>query len=162
MTDAINSPSHYRGADGTEEIDVIEMQFGIAGHLPQAVAYILRHQRKGTPAADLAKARWYVRRAILLGGGVRTHISVDPALVDDVINNFGIGVDAQAAWALRHICCAASADDHASAMRHLARAEDSLARAVDDLADHGFVPGRHRLPDDAPVMAASPSPHSTS
>lgn len=60
--DVVNHPPHYRGKFGMEAIDVIEAQFGCAGHLPQAMGYILWHQAKGTPVTDLAKAKWYVDR----------------------------------------------------------------------------------------------------
>jgi len=56
-------PSHYDLGEGVEVIDVIEDVFGIDGHLPQALAYILRAEKKGAPQQDYAKALWYVRRA---------------------------------------------------------------------------------------------------
>lgn len=62
MSDAVHNPAHYQGAGGIEAIDVIEAQFGLTFHLATAMKYILRHRRKGRPAQDLAKARWYVNR----------------------------------------------------------------------------------------------------
>ena len=62
--DAVNHPSHYRGAGGLEAIDVIEA-FTLDYHLGNALKYILRAGRKTTdPTEDLRKASWYLRRAI--------------------------------------------------------------------------------------------------
>jgi len=59
----VHRPAHYDLGDGLEVIDVIEDVFGIAGHLPQALTYILRAGKKGRRQEDYAKALWYVRRA---------------------------------------------------------------------------------------------------
>ncbi len=62
--DMINHPPHYKGKDGTEAIDVVESwRLGPAGHLFNAVTYVLRHQGKDG-LKDLKKARWYVARVI--------------------------------------------------------------------------------------------------
>ena len=61
--DLINHPPHYRAASGLEAIDVIEA-FELGHHLGDAVAYILRADRKGDAIGDLEKAAWYIRREI--------------------------------------------------------------------------------------------------
>lgn len=61
--DPVHRPSHYDLGGGLEVIDVIEDLFGIDGHLPQALTYIMRAGRKGDAREDYAKALWYVRRA---------------------------------------------------------------------------------------------------
>jgi hypothetical protein len=60
--DMVNAPPHYLASDGFEVIDDLEAVWSAEAHLPTAVAYILRHHRKGTPLLDLQKARWWVRR----------------------------------------------------------------------------------------------------
>jgi hypothetical protein len=58
---AVN-PSHYKGKT-LEVIDILEnWNLHRNGYLMQAVAYILRHHRKGTPARDLQKSCWYLDR----------------------------------------------------------------------------------------------------
>jgi Protein of unknwon function (DUF3310) len=68
MSDSVHSPKHYQGRGGLEAIDAIEAAFGLDGHAPTAMKYILRHQAKGRPAEDLAKAKWYVDRLIAAKG----------------------------------------------------------------------------------------------
>jgi hypothetical protein len=63
MTDIVNHPPHYKATNGVETIDVIEA-FGLCFHLGNVVKYVLRHNRKGAPLADLRKARWYLDRKI--------------------------------------------------------------------------------------------------
>lgn len=59
QADLINQPPHYKSEGGIEAIDVIE-----SFRLGNAVKYILRHSKKGTPLEDLKKARWYLDRKI--------------------------------------------------------------------------------------------------
>lgn len=187
MNDAINSPSHYRGADGTEAIDVIEMQFGIAGHLPQAVAYILRHQRKGTAIDDLRKAQWYVRRAInhvdLID--VPTMPFTLPDLPSETRHEIVVafGLTTWAADALIHIFEAATSRSVGLFQSYLGVADAYIQRAINDLAarapppppappglryvrcDGSPMPAGWKpphLPREAPEMAASLSPIATS
>lgn len=63
----VNHPPHY-SANGVEAMDVIEA-FGLGFHLGNVVKYVLRADRKGTPAVDLKKARWYLDREIQRRGG---------------------------------------------------------------------------------------------
>lgn len=63
MTDLINHPSHYIAANGIEAIEVVE-GFELGYHLGNAVAYILRADRKGTALQDLRKAKWYIDREL--------------------------------------------------------------------------------------------------
>jgi hypothetical protein len=64
MTDPVNHPPHYKGANGIETIDVIEA-FGLGFHLGNTIKYVLRAGRKnGATLEDLKKARWYLDREI--------------------------------------------------------------------------------------------------
>ena len=64
MTEKINHPPHYGGADNPyEAIKVIEV-WGLGFNLGNVVKYIARAERKGAPLEDLEKARWYLDREI--------------------------------------------------------------------------------------------------
>ncbi|MCK1583237.1 DUF3310 domain-containing protein [Bradyrhizobium sp. 168] len=65
MTDAVNHPPHYGGADSPyEAIKVIEA-WGLGFCLGNTVKYISRAGKKADPVLqDLKKARWYLDRAI--------------------------------------------------------------------------------------------------
>lgn len=66
MSDLVNHPDHYGGADNPyEAIKVIEA----AGHgrgfcYGNALKYLLRAPHKGSELQDLKKARWYISRLI--------------------------------------------------------------------------------------------------
>jgi hypothetical protein len=59
----VNSPWHYRGGETFETINVIEA-WELGFNLGNAVKYISRVERHGSPLADLRKARWYIDREI--------------------------------------------------------------------------------------------------
>jgi hypothetical protein len=62
--DMINSPPHYT-AGRFESIDVIEDQgHGRGFCYGNAIKYLHRAPHKGTEAADLRKAIWYVERLL--------------------------------------------------------------------------------------------------
>lgn len=62
--EAVDHPAHYGGADDPfEAIKVIEA-WDLGFHLGNAVKYVNRADRKGTPLEDLKKAAWYLARAI--------------------------------------------------------------------------------------------------
>lgn len=61
--DIINEPPHYKSEAGIETLDVIEA-FSLDFKLGNVVKYVLRHDRKGNPLADLKKARFYLDRKI--------------------------------------------------------------------------------------------------
>jgi hypothetical protein len=64
MTEHINHPAHYGGADDPyEAIKVIEA-WGLGFNLGNAIKYIARADRKGDAIEDLRKARWYLDREI--------------------------------------------------------------------------------------------------
>jgi hypothetical protein len=64
MTDAVNHPPHYGGADNPyEAIKVIEA-WGLGFNLGNAAKYIARAEHKGATVEDLKKARWYLDREI--------------------------------------------------------------------------------------------------
>ncbi len=62
--DEIN-PDHYKAADGSEVIDVIEL-YDLDFHIGNALKYMLRAGKKLDTAAvtDLEKAIWYLQREI--------------------------------------------------------------------------------------------------
>jgi hypothetical protein len=61
--ETVNHPSHYHKDSGVEVIDAIEA-WRLGFSLGNAVKYIARSACKGNAAEDLAKARWYLDRAI--------------------------------------------------------------------------------------------------
>lgn len=64
MTEQVNHPAHYGGADNPyEAIKVIEA-WGLGFNLGNTVKYIARAEHKGVPLQDLEKARWYLDREI--------------------------------------------------------------------------------------------------
>lgn len=64
MTEAVDHPAHYGGADNPyEAIKVIEA-WGLGFCLGNAVKYIARASKKGNMIEDLKKARWYLDRKI--------------------------------------------------------------------------------------------------
>ena len=66
MTEAVNHPAHYGGADNPyEAIKVIEA-WGLGFNLGNTVKYVSRAGKKGdTRLEDLKKARWYLDREIM-------------------------------------------------------------------------------------------------
>lgn len=64
MSEAVDHPAHYGGADNPyEAIKVIEAwQLGFC--LGNTVKYIARAEHKGATIEDLEKARWYLDREI--------------------------------------------------------------------------------------------------
>ena len=64
MSEAVNHPAHYGGADNPyEAIKVIEA-WGLGFCLGNVVKYISRAEKKGTTVEDLRKAAWYLQREI--------------------------------------------------------------------------------------------------
>jgi len=64
MTDAVNHPAHYGGADNPyEAIKVIEA-WSLGFCLGNTVKYISRAGKKDAQLQDLKKARWYLDREI--------------------------------------------------------------------------------------------------
>ncbi|MDY7525502.1 DUF3310 domain-containing protein [Sphingomonas sp. 10B4] len=64
MTEAIDHPAHYGGADNPyEAIKVIEA-WGLGFNLGNTAKYISRAERKGAAIQDLEKAAWYLEREI--------------------------------------------------------------------------------------------------
>jgi hypothetical protein len=64
MTEAVDHPAHYGGADNPyEAIKVIEA-WGLGFNLGNTVKYIARAEYKGATVQDLEKARWYLDREI--------------------------------------------------------------------------------------------------
>lgn len=58
--DMVNNPPHYN--NHPSGIEVIEITEGMGFCVGNAVKYILRHNKKGTPKQDLEKALWYIKR----------------------------------------------------------------------------------------------------
>lgn len=64
MSDSVNHPDHYGGADNPyEAIKVIEA-WNLGFCLGNAVKYISRAGKKGSKLEDLKKAAWYINREI--------------------------------------------------------------------------------------------------
>ena len=64
MSDAVNHPSHYGGADNPyEAIKVIEA-WDLGFNLGNTVKYIARAGKKDATIQELRKARWYLDREI--------------------------------------------------------------------------------------------------
>lgn len=64
MTEQVNHPTHYGGADNPyEAIKVIEA-WDLGFCLGNAVKYISRAGKKGDRLIDLKKAAWYLNREI--------------------------------------------------------------------------------------------------
>lgn len=64
MTEAVNHPAHYGGANNPyEAIKVIEA-WGLGFNLGNTVKYIARLGRKGKRLEQLEKAAWYLQREI--------------------------------------------------------------------------------------------------
>lgn len=64
MSEAVNHPAHYGGADNPyEAIKVIEA-WDLGFNLGNTVKYISRVGKKDAPLQDLKKARWYLDREI--------------------------------------------------------------------------------------------------
>ena len=79
MSDAVNHPSHYGGADNPyEAIKVIEA-WNLGFCLGNTVKYISRAGKKGALLEDLKKARWYLDREIAKQIGMTAMHSLESA-----------------------------------------------------------------------------------
>ena len=69
MSDEVNQPPHYK-TGGIETIDVLQAKLSpqeFAGFcIGNALKYLTRRHYKGKPEQDLAKAHWYLSRALKL------------------------------------------------------------------------------------------------
>lgn len=64
MTEQVNHPSHYGGADSPyEAIKVIEA-WDLGFHLGNVIKYLARAGKKGDALTDLRKAQFYLDREI--------------------------------------------------------------------------------------------------
>ncbi|MGE3064151.1 MAG: DUF3310 domain-containing protein [Hyphomicrobiaceae bacterium] len=126
--DAVNHPVHYQSESGLEAIDVIEAVTGLEMHLPTAMKYILRHQAKGRPAEDLAKAKWYIDRLLAKKGLPERQpvMAIDmQARVADVFR-----LEGAARTALFHVFGAIAAVSDDRRWAYLRNASDDLGRAI--------------------------------
>ncbi len=64
MSERINHPPHYGGADNPYEVIKVIEAWELDFRLGNVVKYIARAPHKGQPVEDLKKARWYLTRAI--------------------------------------------------------------------------------------------------
>ena len=131
MADLVNSPAHYQGRGGLEAITAIEATFDLAGHGPTVMKYILRHRRKGRPAEDLAKARWYVDRLICARG----RLARLPAMRLDAMAHIAdvFDLDGPARDALMFLFDAVSAHAEDRYRADLRNASQALGRAIERL-----------------------------
>lgn len=60
--DMVNEPPHYKHASGIEAIQITEHENFCIGN---AIKYLMRCDKKGSPLEDLRKAQYYVNREIL-------------------------------------------------------------------------------------------------
>ncbi len=125
--DPVHRPAHYDLGNGLEVIDVVEDVFGIDGHLPQALTYLMRAGRKGDAEQDYAKALWYVRRARKMvrhwepRGAHVLSVEVEAVLVD---------IEGLPGQAIEAIVTAAMANKVGIYLRRLHDAETLLAELV--------------------------------
>lgn len=64
MTESVNHPSHYGGADNPYEAIKVVEAWDLNFCLGNVVKYISRAGKKGDALEDLKKARWYLDREI--------------------------------------------------------------------------------------------------
>lgn len=60
--DMVNSPPHYNSHPSG--VEVIEITRHLNFNIGNAVKYILRHEKKGSPLQDIDKAIWYIRDSL--------------------------------------------------------------------------------------------------
>ena len=128
---AVHNPPHYQGKGGIEAIDVIEAAFGLEGHAPNALKYMLRHHAKGRPAEDLAKARWYVARLLAAPDRPQPQPLMSIERMHTVVQAFALGDHVRNAIAHLLTAVAAAAEDRYRA--ELRACCTSLDRAVAEI-----------------------------
>jgi hypothetical protein len=64
MSEAVNHPDHYGGADSPYEAIKVVEAWNLDFYLGNVVKYISRAGKKGNEIEDLKKARWYLDRKI--------------------------------------------------------------------------------------------------
>ena len=64
MSDSVNHPSHYGGADNPHEAIKCIDAHGLGFCLGNVVKYVLRADKKGAAIEDLEKAAWYLNHEI--------------------------------------------------------------------------------------------------
>jgi hypothetical protein len=65
MSEVIDHPEHYGGADNPYEAIKVVEAWKLGFHLGNVIKYIARAGRKGDTLEDLRKARWYLDRYIV-------------------------------------------------------------------------------------------------
>ena len=130
MSEAVHHPAHYQSGDGIEAITVMEALTGVEGNAFTAIKYILRHQRKGRPAEDLAKARWYVDRlaSAPIGRIPCREMSLPLQALDRVALSFGLVGPSR--HALEEIAAALSSVSEDRYRAYLRKASQALTRAI--------------------------------
>lgn len=87
MSEAINHPAHYGGANNPyEAIKVIEA-WNLGFCLGNTVKYICRAGKKGIVTEDLEKAAWYLNRAIETSKATDIQISAENHALGITENN---------------------------------------------------------------------------
>jgi uncharacterized protein DUF3310 len=64
MSDPINHPEHYGGADNPYEAIKVVEAWNLDFYLGNVIKYISRAGKKGEELEDLKKAKWYLDRKI--------------------------------------------------------------------------------------------------
>lgn len=88
VDNVVAHPPHYKADNGIEAIQVIKA-WGLGYELGNAVKYILRHQAKGHPVQDLAKASWYLDYARGLDDLLVDPVGI-PVPFKDIVKGFAL------------------------------------------------------------------------
>ena len=64
LLDDVNAPAHYRIKGDLEVIDVIVALARDDYYFANAIKYLLRHKRKGAPAKDLKKCKFFIDKLL--------------------------------------------------------------------------------------------------
>jgi Protein of unknwon function (DUF3310) len=64
MSDPVNHPAHYGGADDPYEAIKVVEAWALNFHLGTVLKYLCRAGKKGNALEDLKKAKWYLDREI--------------------------------------------------------------------------------------------------
>lgn len=64
MTESVNHPEHYGGAENPYEAIKVVEAWGLDFFLGNVLKYVARAGKKGDELEDLKKARWYLDRKI--------------------------------------------------------------------------------------------------
>jgi len=89
--DWVNAPSHYKGNNGLQAVDVIEA-FPQGTHIDTAMIYLLRAGNKDPREQDLKKALWWIMRELQFkyGKGTRAEMTVQDGKITPKIDTYDL------------------------------------------------------------------------